>query len=158
MVAPNSCDPCGTCIPANVGNTFFKQATLAALCGNQEVLEAILLALGGTIGVTLKSTEGLASSNGNNTVIAAVPGSKIRVVSYSLQTDSTTLLLARFTDGAGGTGLWRTRFRAPTDVEVGSNLSTTAPNFLFETSAGNALIMNLDSAQDVDYSFTYYEE
>lgn len=158
MVAPSSCDPCGTCIPPNVGNAWFKQATLAALCGNQALLEAILLALGGSVGVELKSVEGIASSNGNNIVIAAVPGSKIRVVSYSLQTDSTTLLLARFTDGAGGTGIWRTRFRAPTDIQVGSNLSISPPNFLFETSAGNALIMNLDSAQDVDYSFTYYEE
>lgn len=156
MVAPNSCDPCGTCIPANVGNTFFKQAALAALCGNQDVLELILIALGGGTGVELLSESGRATAAGETVVIAAAAGQRLRIMAYSLQTNSTVDLLVRMLDGPGGSEIWRTRFQAPADIVVGSNLSTSSPSFLFQTSVGGSLVLELSAAEDVDYNFTYW--
>ena len=38
MAAPDPCNPCGTCVPPNVGNDQFKVSVLVALC---EILTAI---------------------------------------------------------------------------------------------------------------------
>lgn len=128
---------------------MYRDAHLQILCN-------IWAALGGSL--VLKSVSGRASSNGNNTVIPAVAGKKLRVYAYSFSTPSTTAVLAKLTSGNGGTELWRMSFQAPSSVIVGANLASAPPGALFESIEGQALVLNMDSAQTIDYAFSYWEE
>lgn len=110
-------------------------------------------------GKTLKSTGGLASSSGDNTLISAVAAKKIKVQAYTLTTLSTTAVICKFTDGAAGTELWRLILQAPTDTSTGANSPAVAiPGHVFETSVNTALVLNLDSAQNIHWSVSYFEE
>lgn len=91
-----------------------------------------------------------ASSSGNNTIVAAVTGKKIRVLSYVLV--STTSVTAKFQSGASGTDLTGA-------MPLGANgvVSASPDQGHFETVAGQLLNLSLGSAVAVSGHITYIE-
>jgi hypothetical protein len=93
-----------------------------------------------------------AATNGDNTVIAAVTGKKIRVLAGSLTMTGTAVTI-RFESGAAGTAL--TGQMTPTQ---GSTISLPfCPLGHFETAAGSLLNLELGGAQSVDGWLVYVE-
>lgn len=112
---------------------------------------------GNNAGKTIQSAGGSASSNGNNTLVAAGTN-RLKVKAYVLTTTSTTAMTCIFQSGAGGTELWRVLLQGPGSVTVGANLSVPAPDFLFATATATLLNLNLSSANTVMWSVSYYDE
>jgi hypothetical protein len=84
------------------------------------------------------------AASGNNTLVAAVTGKKIRVVSFILV--STGTVLARFQSGAGGTALsGQMSMAANTSISAAFN-----PAGWFETAAAALLNLDLSAAISVD--------
>lgn len=92
-----------------------------------------------------------ASSNGNNTLVAAVTGKRIRVLAFSLDASGTAN--AKFQDGAGGTDL--------TGLFYGTvGLKQTwpyNPHGWFQTTAGTLLNLNLSAGFAVGGCLVYEE-
>lgn len=91
-----------------------------------------------------------AATSGESTVVAAVTGSKIRVLSITVSTDSVenvTIL-----DGTGGSTLQK--FYLSGNV---AQSESSGQGYLFETSAGNALVANLSGANNTSVRVTYCE-
>ena len=130
-----------TTMPVTNTGTFAVQNTSAA--GN---------------GKTKKWVTGSASSNGSNTIIAAVGGKKITICGYSLITASTTAVTATFKDGTGGTAMWTVPLQAITGTVCGANLATQAPDYFFQGSTNTLVDLYLSSANAVTYSVSYWEE
>jgi len=90
-----------------------------------------------------------AASSGDNTLVAAISGQKIRVLSYTLLCDAATLV--RFESGASGTALTgRMSFGAMGGVSV-----PFSPVGHFETAVGDLLNLELDIASPVTGHITY---
>jgi hypothetical protein len=86
-----------------------------------------------------------AASSGDNTLLAAVTGKKIRVLAGSLTMTGTAVTI-RFESGAGGTAL--TGQMTPTQ---GQTISLPyCPHGHFETASGTLLNLELGGAQSVD--------
>jgi hypothetical protein len=93
-----------------------------------------------------------AASSGDNPVIAAVSGKKIRVLAGSLTMTGTAIAI-RFESGAGGTAL--TGQMTPA---LGQTISLPfCPVGHFETAAGSLLNLELGGAQSVDGWLVYQE-
>ena len=93
-----------------------------------------------------------AASSGDNTLVAAVTGKKIRVLALAITMTGTAVTI-RFEDGAGGTAL--TGQMQPTQgktVTLPFN-----PVGWFETSAATLLNLELGGAQAVDGVLVYIE-
>lgn len=146
----SSCEPC--CAPSELARHVdsYRQSVLLILCSLLEVqsLESL----------ELLSFSSAPASSGNNTILAAVPGKRIRVYSYSLSTLSNSAVVAKFTDGAGGTTLRQHSLQAPVSGSDDVSESVQPPAVLFSTSENTALIMNLSTAQIVNVNGSYYLE
>jgi len=93
-----------------------------------------------------------AASDGNNTLVAAVTGKKIRVLA-AFFTMTGSAVTIRFEDGAGGTAL--TGQMGPT---AGQTIVLPFNSVgWFETSAATLLNLELGGAQSVDGSLVYIE-
>ena len=93
-----------------------------------------------------------AASSGNNTLVAAVSGKKIRVLAlFATMTGSAVTI--RFEDGADGTAL--TGQMGPTSGQT--IVLPFNPVGWFETSAATLLNMELSGAQSVDGVLVYIE-
>lgn len=93
------------------------------------------------------------ASAGDNTLIAAVTGKKIRVHSLYLVNGHTSTQTARFESGAGGTAL-------SGQSVLGANGVLVLPESeagWFETAAGALLNLELGGATTVDGLLTYTE-
>ena len=93
-----------------------------------------------------------AASSGNNTLVAAVTGKKIRVLALAITMTGTAVTI-RFEDGAGGTAL-------PGQMQPTQGQTVTLPfNPVgwFETSAATLLNLELGGAQSVDGVLVYIE-
>jgi len=93
-----------------------------------------------------------AASSGNNTLVAAVTGKKIRVLAVFLTMTGTAVTI-RFEDGADGTAL---------TGQMGPAAGQTIvlpfnPVGWFETSAATLLNLELGGSQSVDGSLVYIE-
>ena len=93
-----------------------------------------------------------AASSGDNTLVAAVSGKKIRVLAL-FATMTGTAVTIRFEDGAGGTAL--TGQMGPTAGQT--IVLPFNPVGWFETSAAALLNMELGGAQSVDGALVYIE-
>jgi hypothetical protein len=93
-----------------------------------------------------------AATSGNNTLVAAVTGKKIRVLAL-FATMTGTAVTIRFEDGAGGTAL--TGQMGPTSGQT--IVLPFNPVGWFETSAATLLNMELSGAQSVDGVLVYIE-
>ncbi len=91
-----------------------------------------------------------AAGNGDNTLVAAVTGKKIRVLAAFLTMTGTAVTI-RFESGAGGTAL--TGQMTPTQGQT--IVLPFNPLGWFETAAGALLNLELGGAQSVDGSLTY---
>ena len=89
------------------------------------------------------------ATSGNNTLVAAVTGKKIRVLSYVLV--ATTAVAVRFESAAGGTALTGVMTLAA-GVPLVVNLEREGH---FETVAGELLNMELGGAVQVSGHMTY---
>lgn len=92
-----------------------------------------------------------AASSGDNTIVAAVTGKKIRVINYALV--ATTAVTVAFESGAGGTALTG-------DMSIGATGGIVAPDAdsgWFETAAGALLNMELGGAVQVSGHICYVE-
>lgn len=92
-----------------------------------------------------------AASNGNNTVVAAVTGKKIRVI--SLWVVSAGTVTTTWQSGAGGTGLTGA---ASLVVNTGYVLNHNKDGW-FETAAGSLLNLSLSAGIQVSGSLSYVE-
>lgn len=92
-----------------------------------------------------------AATSGNNTIVAAVPGKKIRVLSYTLI--ATGAVLARWESAANGTAL-SGQMSLTTSVGIAPDCGS---NGCFETVAGQLLNLELSAATSVDGHVTYVE-
>lgn len=92
-----------------------------------------------------------AASSGDNTIVSAVAGRKIRVLSLFLV--STTAVTVRFESGASGTALTGA-------MATGANGTLVLPHNpagWFETAAGALLNMELGGAVSADGGLSYEE-
>jgi hypothetical protein len=93
-----------------------------------------------------------AASSGDNTLVAAVTGKKIRVLAVAITMTGTAVTI-RFEDGAGGTAL--TGQMQPTQGQTVT--LPFNPVGWFETSAATLLNLELGGAQSVDGVLVYIE-
>lgn len=92
-----------------------------------------------------------ATTNGDNTIVAAVSGKKIRVYAYAFIADASVGVA--FEDGAGGTELsGQMSFLANDGIIMPFN-----PVGWFETTAGNLLNMETDAAANIRGHIVYAE-
>lgn len=92
-----------------------------------------------------------ASSSGNNTIVAAVTGKKIKVLRMTLTANGA--VNAKFQSGAGGTDITGLHYLAAN----GGWVEPFCQEGLFETTAGSLLNLNLSGAVAVGGSLTYLE-
>lgn len=103
---------------------------------------------------TLKRAVINLGASGDNTVIAAVASKVLKVYAYAIQ--STGTVTAKLTDGAAGASLslnWTLQAR-----EGAVSAVATPPNYLFKTTAGLALILNLSGAVTVGCEVSYWDD
>lgn len=93
-----------------------------------------------------------ASSSGNNTLVAAVAGKKIRVLAYSLS--GAGAVNAKFQSGAGVTDLSGLKYIAAAGGGVTAQFN---PLGWFETVSGALLNLNLSGAVAVGGELVYIE-
>jgi hypothetical protein len=92
-----------------------------------------------------------AASSGNNTLLAAVTGKKIRVLSVAMSFSGT--VNAKFQSGASGTDISKLFYGvANTQVVLPFN-----PVGWFETASATLLNLNISAATAVDVTLTYVE-
>lgn len=95
-----------------------------------------------------------ATTDGDNAVVAAVTGKKIRVISYCLNTKGTDTQAFQFQDTTD-TPVVHGKFEVATGTVVSFAGASWAP--AFETAAGKGLEINVASGQDVTGHLTYCE-
>src|SRR5712691_9582119 len=89
---------------------------------------------------TIKSVAISVSASGDNTIVPAVSGKRIKVVAYTLQAVGT--VNAKWRDGSSADLTGQFNFQA----REGISPAASPPGWLFGTSAGNALVLNLSGA------------
>ncbi len=102
--------------------------------------------------VTCK-TEALSdASSGNNTIVAAVTGARIKV--YAIHFNVVGTVNMKWVDGTVGDLTGDMNFQA----REGYTNAVTPPAFLLATTAGEALILNLSAAIAVDGWIAYWDD
>lgn len=94
-----------------------------------------------------------AATQGDNTIISAVTGKKIRVLSLFIVNGHTSTQTVRFESGAGGTALTG-------QMILGANgdlILPYNPKGWFEAASGALLNMELSGATTVDGALSYIE-
>lgn len=101
-------------------------------------------------GVVPKYADIDVASAGDNTIVAAVTGKKIRVLQYALVVSAAT------------TVIWKSGTTAITgDMSFAANggiSSSFSPSGLFETAAGEALVLYLSASNPVSGHLVYAEK
>ena len=144
----------GTNLHVVTDATSVTTATLGAgtaLIGQVAASNETSTIYNGTTALTPKFAKVAASSNGDNTIVAAVPLKKIRVVGYNLFANGT--VNAKWQSGAAGTDLTGLKyFVANTGISV-----SYSPVGWFETAAGVLLNLNLSAGVAVGGEVVYVE-
>jgi hypothetical protein len=105
----------------------------------------------GTTALTPKYATIAASSSGNNTLVSAVTGKKIRVLAYNFIAGGT--VNAKFQSGAGGTDLTGLKYC----VANSGLVAPFNPAGWFETASNTLLNLNLSAAVAVGGELVYVE-
>lgn len=103
-------------------------------------------------GRTYKTAAISAGALGDNTVIAAVTGKRIKV--YAIVFNATGTVNAIWKDGAAVNLSGDMNFQA----REGFAVAVTPPAYLLATAAGNAFILNLSAAVATDGWVAYWDE
>lgn len=106
-------------------------------------------------GRTLKSVTG--STSVDVDIVAAVATKRIKVYSVSLTTISTTAVTVTMQSNAS-TAIRTYRLQGPASVTVGIAESTECPTFLFATTAGEKLTLDVSAAVTVFYNVSYWDD
>ncbi len=108
--------------------------------------------------LTIKTAKGQATSSGVNAVITAVTSKKLRVLAYSLQAANAngSVVAANFQDDTGTPVVLSQTWEFAAREGVSKSLSH-GPGFYFQTSAGQALKLNLGSTLTVNWEVVYCE-
>jgi hypothetical protein len=106
----------------------------------------------GTTALTVKFAAGNASSSGNNTLVAAVTGKRIRVLKYSLVGNGA--VNATFQSGAGGAAISGTKY---IDAQGRGIVADGGSLGVFQTASGALLNLSLSAAVSVGWDLTYIE-
>lgn len=95
------------------------------------------------------------AANGDTQLVAGVPGMRIRVVNYVLVPTAT--VIAKFTDGPGGTALTGPMSVTTTGLYPGWAAAMGPGSFQghFETSQGNDLTLNLGAGTQMSGYVNY---
>jgi hypothetical protein len=101
---------------------------------------------------TYKRANGSCATNGNNTIIAAVAGMKIKVYDYSLQAEGT--VVATFQNGAGGAQIGQRWSFQAREGKLKHGIPPLSPHD-FETAATTLLNLSLSAAIQVNYEIIY---
>lgn len=101
---------------------------------------------------TLKSAAISVASSGDNTIVAAVSTKRIKV--YAINLNAVGTVSVKWKDGAS------TDLTGAQDLQAreGYTIATEAPTFLFATTAGNALVLNLSAAIGVRGEVSYWDD
>ena len=98
-------------------------------------------------------TEALSDAlNGNNTIVAAVAGARIKV--YAIHFNVVGTVNMKWVDGIVGDLTGDMNFQA----REGYTDAVTPPAFLLATTAGEALILNLSDTIPVDGWIAYWDD
>ena len=104
----------------------------------------------GTAALTPKFASISASAAGDNTLVAAVPGKKLRVLKYTIVTSGSVAAKFRSSSGSDLSG--------PMTLAANSGVGGAfCPIGLLETIAGDALVLNLSAVVPVAGHLTYVE-
>lgn len=101
---------------------------------------------------TVKWAEINATASGDTTVVAAVTGRKIRVLSYFIGPVSAAVNIA-WKSGAGTTKVNAMTFA----INEGMVVPDMSPGWAVETDSGGALVINLSAAANVRGAVNYIE-
>ena len=138
-----------------VGNPV-PVATVAPLPSGSNTIGAVLahqttgVVFNGSTAITPKFAAISASLSGDNPIVAAVAGKRIRVLKYTIVTSGAVLTRFRTSSGADLTGA----MSLAANSGVGGAF---CPVGLFETEVGDALNLSLSSAVGVAGHLTYIE-
>lgn len=106
-----------------------------------------------TIPKSIKTVAISVSSSGDNTIVAAVPGKRIKVIAFMIQSVGTSNLV-KWKDGSGTDLTGALSF----NIREGVSAAAPLPSWLFATAAGNALVLNLGSASAMAGFVTYFDD
>lgn len=137
----------------NIGQNIASLSMPVAIASDQSAIPASLNSAAinnGTTALTPKFAAIAASSSGNNTVVAAVTGKKIRVLGYRFSANGTVAAKWRSSTAGDISGLSYL-------VQYASAGASFSPVGHFETTAGEGLVLNLDGAVAVGGHVSYVE-
>lgn len=99
-----------------------------------------------------KSAKITSAASGDNTVVTGVSTKLIKV--HAIVLNATGTVNAKWKDGAS------TDLTGPMNFQAreGYTINVQPPAFLLATSAGNALILNLSAAVEVDGFISYWDD
>ena len=103
-------------------------------------------------GKSIQSAAITVATLGDNTIVNAVTGRKIKVIAYTMQGTGTVNVKWKngvSTDFSGAFNL---------QAREGISASINSPDFLFATVKGSALILNLSTATTVVGHVTYFDD
>lgn len=105
----------------------------------------------------IKSIANAITASGQNIVIPAVSGKRIKVTGYSVVTTSNSPVTVNFRNSGASVEIWKVGpLIAPSGSSFGANLMASPNGFIFATDPGVALDMNLSILAPVTYSISYH--
>lgn len=108
-------------------------------------------------GAVVQALSGNLNAAGDHILVPGTSGKKVHLYAFSLFAPAgTALLTITFSDGIGGAVLFSALAQAPNQSIFSFQTATTYPTFLFQTSAGNALNLNLSLASQVLANLSYW--
>lgn len=145
------CEPCcDSGVQAARTTDTYRAAVLNLLC-------RLLGLTPGAEGIELLVASGLATTVGDNTLIAAPgAGNALYIYREKCTYNTATAFLGKFTDGAAGTEKDRFTAQTPASVSGGFVDEVTPPGYLYKLTENTALVLNLSVGEDVHYSVSYW--
>jgi hypothetical protein len=106
---------------------------------------------------TLISMSGADAAAGNKVLVAGQAGKQIKVYALSVFAPSAaSLVTATFTDGAAGPLLYSVPVQSTNQAIFTFATAVNPPVFLFQTSPGNDLVLNLSAAGNITANMSYW--
>lgn len=179
-------------VDAGTGTFTVKLDPSSKIAGSDSSLSVYLSATAGTIGVRVGQVDGTVAvyfsqsrptvladeqttasiftasgsasgvSVSGNTIISPSAAASFKIYAFSVQTTGLVSLVAKFTNGSGGSPVeyWRPLVTSnqTSSTPIGANLATRPAAPLFVTGTSTTLSLVLDTASLVHYSVSYTKE
>lgn len=154
--------PCEGFLAIRFTRAAGTSATFTVRTGGSMIEELTQLVISGGLTVTSTSSSGktILTASGSLTadtdVIAAVTSKRIKVHAFSLYTFGTSASVILFkSNGVAGTLLWTACAQAVSSTVFGTGQSVNPPDFLFATTAGQKLTIDVGNTDTIYYSISY---